>query len=37
MLDHNDERGHCFKAATDDCAAMLLSAGYQSLILIGVK
>ena len=27
----------CFKAATDVSVAMLLSAGYQSLILLGVK
>ena len=37
VLDHNHERGHCFKAATDASVAMLLSDGYQSFILLGVK
>ena len=37
MLDHNHERGHCFKAATDDSVATLLSVDCQSLVPIGVK
>ena len=36
-LDHNHEQGHCFKAAPNASVDMLLSGGYQSLVLLGVK